>query len=118
MSEDYTPGIIAWFNDAEQKGMMLDAEGHAMAFDSRNLDEQLQETGCHEGHIVAAEISWRNGFGLARMLRCPTLEEFREYEAVLRDVYEKNQIEQELRKAERRGYANSRGQRGTSLFVR
>jgi hypothetical protein len=109
VSDDYTPGIIAWFNDMEQKGMVLDVEGHAMAFDFRNLDEQLQETGCHEGHIVAAEISWRNGYGLARMLHAPTVEEFQEHEAVLRDVYQKNQIEQALRKAERRsaGFYNS-----------
>ncbi len=118
MSEDYIPCIICWHNDSERKGMVLDAEGHAMAYDYRNIDEQLQETGCHEGHIVAAEISWRNGFGLARMLHCPTREEAEEFGDVLRDVYQKNQIEQELRKAERRGYTNSRGQRGTSLFVR
>jgi len=73
-----------------------------MAYDYRNIDEQLQETGCHEGHLVAAEISWRNTHPLARMLHCPTIEEFREYESVLRDVYQRNQIEQALRKSERR----------------
>lgn len=116
--EDYTICIICWHNESERKGMVLDAEGHAMAYDYRNIDEQLQETGCHEGHLVAVEVSWRNGFPLARMLHAPTVQEDAEWRETLESVHHKNQLEQELRKEERRGYTNSRGQRGTSLFVR
>ena len=61
--DNLTIGVVAWWNDAAQKGMMLDADGNTFPFDYRNLDEQPRETGCHEGHIVAAEITWRNGFG-------------------------------------------------------
>ena len=118
MSEDYTIAIILWWNDAAQKGMTMDENGTAYAFDARNLDEQLSETGCHEGHIVAMEVNYRNGYGLARKLHCPTREEAVEHGDILEAVYQKNALEQELRKAERRGYVNSRGQRGTSLFVR
>ena len=100
--DEYTPAIILWFNDDTQKGMAMDADTNIYAFDARNLDEQLTEHGCHEGHIVAIEVNFRNGFGLARKLHCPTIEEAAEYGDILRDLYQKNQIEQALRKAERR----------------
>ena len=90
--------------------MAKDADGNVYPFDARNLDEQLTEFGAHEAHIVAMEVNFRNGYGLARLLHCPTREEAQEHGAVLRDVYEQNQIEQALRKSERRsaGIYNSR----------
>ena len=118
MSDEYVIGIILWWNQETQKGMAKDADGNVYAFDWRNLDEQLKESGAHETHIVAIEVNYRNGHGLARLLHCPTVQEAAEWGNRLRDAYEKNLIEQELRKAEKRGYVSSRGQRGVGLFVR
>jgi hypothetical protein len=102
VSEEYTIGIILWSNEDAQKGMAMDENATVYSFDARNLSEQLQETGCHEGHIVAIDVNCRNGRGLARTLHCPTIEEAAQHGAVLRQVYDRNAMEQALRKSERR----------------
>lgn len=107
-------GIIAWWNETDQRGMMLDVKGRALTILYRHLDAQLQEHGCHEGHIVAAIVMWRNGQGSIQILHCPTVEEAAEFGGALREVYQKNAMEKALLRAERRGARPSNVERYTS----
>lgn len=101
MSEDYTPGIIAWFDASSMKGMALDVDVNVYPFDSRNIGDLLPSE-IHETHIVAMQLRWRNGRGLIESLAHPTREEAGEFGDRLRDAYNTNAMAQALRKAERR----------------
>lgn len=103
MNDQLTPAVVLWFDSEKMKGMAADENATVYAFDSRNLSEQLKETGVWETHIVSLELNWRNGYGLARTVHCPTVEEFQEHGDALRRVYEQNLLTQELKRAENRG---------------
>ena len=51
MENPLVPAVILWWNDDSKKGMCSDANATVYAFDSRNLSEQLKETGVWETRL-------------------------------------------------------------------
>jgi hypothetical protein len=104
--DDLLPTIVAWFDQQKMKGMVLDTEAQIYPFDSRNLGDLLP-TDIYEGHIVTLQLRWRNSRAMVDIIMHPTREEAAEFGEQLRDVYEKNAIEQKLLKADLRATRRS-----------
>ena len=107
-------GIVAWWNEDDQRGILLDAKGRAKGFNLSHVSLCLLENGTDSGHFVDVEgreqISRNSGkieFFLHRV-DLPSREQvhtlnggFTPEAANLRSIYEKNSAEQAMRKQNR-----------------